>query len=45
MRNKKIRVKVGYGACGIAAGAADIYEEAEKYVNSRKLDVKIEKTG
>lgn len=45
MKNNETRVKVGYGACGIAAGATEIYNEAEKFINTRKLNVKVEKTG
>ncbi len=39
------RLKVGLGACGIAAGAMDVYKEVQKTVKEKNLPVTVERTG
>ena len=39
------RIKVGCGACGIAAGAQEVYDRIVGYVNEKKIPVAVEKTG
>ena len=41
----KIRLSVGLGSCGIAAGAESVYNALKKEAAKRKLDVVITKTG
>ena len=31
------RIKVGYGACGIAAGAQEVYDRIVGYVKEKKI--------
>jgi len=40
-----IRVKVGMGACGVAAGAIEVYRTLTTVVKEKIKDIKIEKTG
>ena len=40
-----MRVIVGQGSCGIAAGANKVFGEFEKLINEKKLDISLEKTG
>ncbi|MBN2325442.1 MAG: NADH-quinone oxidoreductase subunit NuoF [Spirochaetes bacterium] len=39
------RLKVGLGACGIAAGAMNVFEEARKTVEENDLPIRVERTG
>ena len=41
----KIRLSVGLGSCGIAAGAESVYNALKKESAKRKLDIVITKTG
>ncbi len=38
-------VIVGFGSCGIAAGAKKVYDTLEKYIKENNLNVKLDKTG
>ena len=40
-----IRILVGYGSCGIAAGAKDVYEEIKKSIPAKRKDIVLEITG
>ncbi|WP_148133210.1 NADH-quinone oxidoreductase subunit NuoF [Candidatus Formimonas warabiya] len=40
-----MRIRVGFGSCGIAAGARKVVAEFEKELSNRGLDIKIEQTG
>jgi NADH:ubiquinone oxidoreductase subunit F (NADH-binding)/(2Fe-2S) ferredoxin len=42
---KKIKLSVGLGSCGIAAGADAVYDALKKEVKKKKLDIQIAKTG
>jgi NADH-quinone oxidoreductase subunit F len=42
---KTTTLKVGLGACGIAAGANEVYSELINYVSAKKIPVIVEKTG
>jgi NADH-quinone oxidoreductase subunit F len=42
---KTAKLKVGLGACGIAAGANEVYSELLRYVSEKRLPVIVEKTG
>lgn len=44
-KNNKIRIVVGMGTCGIAAGAEKVWAALEKEVHSRGLDVEFISTG
>jgi NADH-quinone oxidoreductase subunit F len=39
------KIKVGYGACGIAAGAREVYDRIVKEVGDRGAGITVEKTG
>lgn len=41
----KIRLSVGLGSCGIAAGAESVYNTLKKEAAKRKLDILITRTG
>ncbi|MHA1911988.1 MAG: NADH-quinone oxidoreductase subunit NuoF [Candidatus Kariarchaeaceae archaeon] len=44
--NERNQIIVGYGTCGIATGADEVYEEFEKILGELQLeDYKLEKTG
>jgi NADH-quinone oxidoreductase subunit F len=43
MNNKKITV--GFGSCGIAAGAQDVFNSIEKVLKDKNLNVELNKTG
>lgn len=40
-----MRVIVGQGSCGIAAGAKKVYDEIEKVIDEKKIDTTLEITG
>ena len=40
-----MKVVVGLGSCGIAAGAREVYEELENQVNNMGMDIDLEITG
>jgi NADH-quinone oxidoreductase subunit F len=40
-----MKIIIGYGSCGIAAGANKVYNEFEKQISDRKSPVALEKTG
>ena len=42
---KKMKLSVGLGSCGIAAGADAVYDALKKEVKKKKLDIQIAKTG
>ncbi len=42
---EKIKVIVGLGSCGIAAGAAKVYDKINQLVSTGKYDVQLEKTS
>jgi NADH-quinone oxidoreductase subunit F len=42
---KATKLKVGLGACGIAAGASEVYEELLRYVKEHRIAAVVEKTG
>jgi len=42
---KKVKIKVGYGACGIAAGAEGVYDSIKTYMEDKNLNITLEKTG
>jgi NADH-quinone oxidoreductase subunit F len=44
-KTEGMRLKVGLGACGIAAGAMDVYEAVKKTVKENNLSVTVERTG
>jgi len=39
------RIKIGYGACGIAAGAREVYDRIVKEIGERGDGIVVEKTG
>jgi len=41
----EIIVKVGVGSCGLAAGAAEVYNKLQDYISSAALTVKLKKTA
>jgi len=41
----QLRIKVGMASCGIAAGAADVYQAIEAYLGAGGMDARLEKTG
>jgi len=45
IKDDSIVIKVGYGASGIAAGAAEILESLKKHVDKKKYNIKIIQTG
>ena len=45
IKDNSIVIKIGYGASGIAAGAADILESLRKYIDKRGYEIKVIKTG
>lgn len=40
-----IRVAVGFGTCGLAAGAGRVYEAAAKALDDLRIDARLHKTG
>jgi len=40
-----VKVIIGFGSCGIAAGANKVYHEFEKQISEKKANVSLEKTG
>jgi NADH-quinone oxidoreductase subunit F len=40
-----IRILVGYGSCGIAAGAKDVFETLKKSIPAKRKDIVLEITG
>lgn len=42
---EKVRIIVGLGSCGIAAGGKKVYERFKQEIDSRGLDVILEETG
>lgn len=40
-----MRMIIGQGSCGIAAGANKVYDALEQLINEKNLDVSLEKTG
>lgn len=42
---EKIRVIVGLGTCGIAAGAREVMNTFLEEINSKKLDIQVTQTG
>ncbi len=40
-----MKVIIGFGSCGIAAGANKVYNEFEKQIKEKKADITLEKTG
>ncbi len=44
-KNGKIKILVGMASCGIAAGAADVYNTLEKKIAESNLPIQLEKTG
>lgn len=40
-----MRVRIGFGSCGIAAGARKVMDEFGKEFKNRGLDIKIDRTG
>ena len=40
-----MKVIIGFGSCGIAAGANKVYNEFEKQIKEKKANVTLEKTG
>jgi len=40
-----VKVIIGFGSCGIAAGANKVYNEFEKQIKDKKANVSLEKTG
>lgn len=41
----QIKIVVGYGSCGIAAGARDVYNEFSKKIEASGIDISLEITG
>ncbi|MEJ2635965.1 MAG: NADH-quinone oxidoreductase subunit NuoF [Calditrichia bacterium] len=44
-QNGKVKILVGMGSCGIAAGAADVYHALENKIEIENLDIELEKTA
>ncbi len=44
-QNGKVKILVGMGSCGIAAGAADVYHALENKIETENLDIELEKTA
>lgn len=40
-----MKVIIGFGSCGIAAGAGKVYNEFEKQIKEKNTDITLEKTG
>ncbi|GAB4173338.1 MAG: NADH-quinone oxidoreductase subunit NuoF [Calditrichia bacterium] len=43
--NGKPKLIVGYGSCGIAAGAKKVYEALESYITEKNVPIELDKTG
>jgi NADH-quinone oxidoreductase subunit F len=43
--NRTITIKVGLGSCGIAAGAAKVYDFLDQSISNQDLEVQLEKTS
>ncbi len=41
----KIRITVGMGSCGIAAGAKPVYEKLDELLKEKNIDIKLDETG
>ncbi|WP_129598155.1 NADH-quinone oxidoreductase subunit NuoF [Anaerophilus nitritogenes] len=40
-----MKIVVGYGSCGLAAGAKDVYEELEDQIHKKNLDIDLQIAG
>lgn len=42
---KQLQIKIGLGSCGVAAGADEIYNFAQEFINKREITANISKTS